>query len=396
MLSSALVPSNDRPPAVAPLCIAHLAAPGEVGGLERVLVALATGQAAAGHRVRAVLVLDHADAAARLVAELRDGGVGVDRVVVPHRAYLAERREVGVRLRAFGARVVHSHGYRADLVDAPAARAMGARTVTTVHGFTGGGWRNRLYEAAQRRVCRRFDAVIAVSRGLHDQLAAAGVPRSRLHCLPNAYAPRALPSAIAARVRLGLGASARPRVGWVGRLSREKGADVLLHAAAHPAFPTEAQLSIVGDGPELGALRLLARRLGVEERVAFHGVVPDARDVVPAFDCFVLSSRTEGTPVTLFEAMDAGVPVVATRVGGVPDVVGDGLGLLVPPDDPAAIAHAVRAVVSDGVAARRRAVAARRTLLVRFAADAWLERHDALYRSLAPAVTASTLAVRAS
>ena len=365
------------------LRIAHLAAPGEVGGLERVLVALATGQAAAGHAVRAVLVLERPEAATALVDELEAGGVAVDRIVVAARAYLAEHRQVRARVASFGADLAHSHGYRADLVAAPAARHAGARLVTTAHGFTGGGLRNLLYEAAQRRAFRRFDAVVAVSRSLHERLARSGVPAGRLHYVPNAYAPMPLPSRDAARALLGLAPGAGRRIGWVGRLSHEKGPDVLLRAVAHPAFPVDARVSIVGDGPELPRLRALATALGVDGRVTWHGVVPRAHDVMPALDCFVLSSRTEGTPITLFEAIDARVPVVATRVGGVPDVTGDDGALLVAPDDPAALARAVAATLSDAAAALR-AATARVRLESNYGAAEWLGRYESLYRSLLP------------
>src|SRR5206468_931748 len=108
-------------------------------------------------------------------------------------------------------------------------------------------------------------------------------------------------------------------VGWVGRLSVEKGPDVLLEALPHlNTVPLTISLIGGGTGAEQRALRARADKLGVADHIRWHGVVPDAERVYTAFDVCVLSSRTEGTPVVLFEAMAAGVPVVATAVGGVP------------------------------------------------------------------------------
>jgi glycosyltransferase involved in cell wall biosynthesis len=139
----------------------------------------------------------------------------------------------------------------------------------------------------------------------------------------------------------------------------------------------------VGDGREAGALRARAERLGVAGRVRWHGAMDGAAALFPGFDAFVLSSRTEGTPMVLFEAIAAGVPVVATRVGGVPDVVGEAEARLVQPEDPAALAAAVDDVRRGPDAAARRAAAARARLEARFGADAWLAAYESLYAGLA-------------
>lgn len=139
---------------------------------------------------------------------------------------------------------------------------------------------------------------------------------------------------------------------------------------------------MVGDGPDLARARALAVRLDVAARITWPGLVPGAGRLLPAFDVFVLSSRTEGTPIVLLEAIAAGVPVVATRVGGVPDVVGPAEALLVPSDDPGALAAAVRAVRADPDSAAVRVAAARRRLGAEFAEPSWLDRYETVYRAL--------------
>jgi glycosyltransferase involved in cell wall biosynthesis len=253
--------------------------------------------------------------------------------------------------------------------------------VATVHGFVRGSWKGRLYEWMQRRAYRHFSAVAAVSKPQVTELLAAGVPRGRVHLLPNAWSAVSPPlSREEARARLRL--PPEPFViGWVGRLSREKGADVLLDAvAALRDLPVE--VSIIGDGRQKAALQAQAEMLGIEDRIRWHGLLSEAWPCFPAFDCFVLSSRTEGTPIALFEAMEAGVPIVATMVGGVPDVVSTGEALLVPSESPACLAEAIRSIRSEPAEARLRAAEAAARLRREFSAAPWLQRYENIYRSL--------------
>jgi glycosyltransferase involved in cell wall biosynthesis len=143
------------------------------------------------------------------------------------------------------------------------------------------------------------------------------------------------------------------------------------------------QVSFLGDGAERSRLELLARELGVTPRIRWHGVIPGAGRLARAFDLFVLSSRTEGTPIALFEAMGAGTPVVATAVGGVPDVISPEQGWLVPSDDPVQLAAAIREAWSDPDLRRAKSEAASRRLAEYFDPGSWLDHHERLYRTLA-------------
>ncbi len=370
------------------MTILHVLDLGEIGGLLRVVQALASGHRARGHAVHVAPVMHEDRSRHPLLDRLRDAGVFVHPVIVPPRGYAAERRRMADLCRRLRPHVVHTHGYRPDLVDAGVARALGIPVVTTVHGFTGGGLRNRVNEWLQRRALPRFDAVVAVSRALAGELVRDGAPHGRVVTLPNAWLPATPPlTRDAARRELGLGDDAI-HVGWVGRLSHEKGPDVLLDAVAQLAdLPILA--SFLGDGPERPRLEQRAAALGVTDHVRWHGIVDDAARVVSAFDVFVLSSRAEGTPIALFEAMAAGVPIVATRVGGVPEVVSAAEAILVPPGDPRSIADAIRAIAAGPEAAAARAAAARRRLETDFAAGPWLDRYENLYRQVhrAPART---------
>lgn len=372
--------SPDRLSPPPPLTVLHVLAPAPYGGLESVVSALAAGHQGQGHSVHVAAVLDSDPREHPFVDALARALVTVHVRRFPGRSYIAERRAIASLCRTVAPDIVHTHGYRADVVDAGAARRMGVATVTTVHGFTGGNRKNRLYEYVQIRAFRKFDAVVAVSRPLARLLARRGVQEARLRTIVNAWRPVGLPlPRDEARRALGV-PSDDWRLGFVGRLSAEKGPDVLVDAASQ--LEPAVSLSFIGEGRERGVLEARARTRGFGARVTWHGTVPDAARVLPAFDAIVLSSRTEGTPIVLFEAMAAGVPIVATAVGGVPDVVTDREAILVPAEDPDALAEAIRSVRADPVSAATRAAAARQRLADRYATGPWLAAYEAVYREV--------------
>lgn len=362
-----------------PARITHLCAPAPFGGLEQVVASLSAAQAEAGHDVHVGLVLDLDAPGPPALRALAETPVEVHRVHLPARAYLRERRFVRGLCEGVRPDVVHTHGYRSDVLHGPVARSLGLPTVTTVHGFTGGGWKNRLYETLQRRAFRRCDAVVAVSRPLAVELADSGVPEERLHTIPNAWTrPVEFLEGAEARRVLDVPADAFS-IGFVGRIDRVKGADVFVEAVGRVEDPVTAVL--IGTGPSRPELMERARALGMSGRIRWPGSVDRAARLMKAFDLLVLSSRSEGTPMVLLEAMAAGVPLAATVVGGVPDVVGEGEATLVPPEDPGALADAIRGIMEDPEGAARRARRARERLRCEFGADRWLERYDHVYRT---------------
>lgn len=357
--------------------IAHLLAPARVGGLERVVQGLAIGQAKRGHDVVVLAVGESAMPADHPFREPLDvAGVALREIVVEPRQYREERRRVAASCAGLARDVVHSHGTRVDVVNGGALRRGGIATVSTVHGWTRGGYKNRLYEYLDRRCLRRFDAVIAVSEPIARGLVRDGVAERRVHLARNAFVPIADPlPRDEARQLLDLPLDARV-AGWVGRTTREKGVDVLVDAMAM-LRGRDIVACVVGDGRERE--REQARAAGLDAPVLWKGLVAGASRLTTAFDVFVQSSRTEGTPIALLEAMAAGTPIVATRVGGVPDVVSDGEALLVPPDDPAALAAAIASVFDDPEAAVGRSRRATHRLAAAFDAGVWLDRHDEIY-----------------
>lgn len=365
------------------LRILHVAAPAPAGGLEQVVRALAAGHRARGHDVAVAALLIEGQAPHPLVAALESDGVRVFVAWTKHRDYAAERSAVARFCAEFEPDVVHTHGYRPDVLHRSVAARMGLPTVTTVHGPSFiGGLKGAFYEWLQRRAYRRFDAVIAVSEPLYAETLAGGVRAERLHMLPNAWSSLYTPlSRQEARRELGLPLD-EPVVGWVGRLIPVKGCDVFLDAWSRLPEPRPIA-SIIGYGFEEEALRLRVADLGATERVRFHTGVNDAGRLFAAFDTYVLSSRSEGLPIVLLEALAAGTPAVATAVGGVPHVLREQAGWVVPPDDAEALAAAIRVSLSDRAEAEVRAARATARLKNEFALEPWLAQHERIYEAIA-------------
>jgi glycosyltransferase involved in cell wall biosynthesis len=363
-----------------PLTIMHLLAPAPVGGLETVVSTLAAAQSAKGHRVVVAATISSPRDGKPFFSSFAGTNVEVVPLVVPGRGYWRERNLILDLCRARDVSVVHTHGYRSDIVGGLAARKAGTPIVTTVHGFAGGGLKNRTLEAIQRRSFRYFDAVVVVSRPQSEQLRAIAVPEERLHVLPNALGTHPSPlDRTAARRALQLPASGVV-IGWVGRTSREKGVDVFVDAIGELADP-RIHAVVIGDGPERAHAESRASELTPGQ---FHwpGALPDAARYFAAFDLYVLSSHTEGLPMVLLEAMSAGVPIVTTSVGGIPDMLSPNEAVLVPPNDPSALAAAIRAAIDDPDASATRARNAQRLHRDSYSVTPWSDRYEAIYRSI--------------
>ncbi len=266
--------------------------------------------------------------------------------------------------------VVLCHGYKAALLGRPAARRAGIPAVAVSRGWTWENWKVQAYTLADRLHLRCMDHVVCVSDGQARKVRRAGVPPNRVSVIRNsarlsAFAGDPDP---AARGKLlayfPAGADIRRVVVAAGRFSPEKGFDVLLDAAAMAlrADP-HAGLVVFGDGDLRPLLEAQIARLNLAERVRLPGFIADLDHLLPAADIVALPSHSEGLPNVLLEAAAAGVPVVATRVGGVPEVVTDGeTGLLVPPADPAALAAALGRLLADEPCQRRFGAAGRRAM----------------------------------
>ncbi|HEX5133273.1 MAG TPA: glycosyltransferase [Candidatus Krumholzibacteria bacterium] len=364
------------------MTVAHIVQDLDVGGLERVVMSLLDATDPARYRTVLYTLGEGGDLAGEV--ERRGHAVrrlakrsGLDYVLFPRLVRC---------LRADAVDVVHAHNYSALVYGSIAGRIAGVGGVIyTAHGA----------KTASRRATRRYqrlglvdDVVFVSGDALRVALAAGAVEKRNLHTIENGvrleeYA-RSNSQRLAARQSLGIDAAA-PVVGIVARLTRAKDHVNLLDAFArvrerHPA----ARCVIVGDGELRGAITDHVQALGLGKEVLMLGRRDDVADVLSAFDVYVLSSYTEGLAVTLLEAMAAGLPVVATDVGGNPEVVVDGVtGRLVPARDAAALADAIMGMLADRERARAMGEAGRIRCQERFGVNTMTRRYQKLYDRLA-------------
>jgi glycosyltransferase involved in cell wall biosynthesis len=272
--------------------------------------------------------------------------------------------------------IVHSHGYKADIYAGWALRRSGVALVATCHNWIDSSVMLRMYGWLDRRMLRSFQQVAAVSQAVRTRLLAAGLKPERVQIIRNGIVlsqdslPRDVPS------------DCPLTVGLVGRLSREKGIDIFITAsgAVLRQYPS-ARFLIAGDGPEHDLLQSLIHELKLHDQVCLVGRCEDMAGFYSSLDLLVISSHTEGLPMALLEAMAYGLPVVATRVGDIPSVIEeDRTGKLVPPGDPAAVAAAIVALLSDSRSRRAMGVRARERVAAEFSASTMAQRYGQLYR----------------
>ncbi len=378
--------------------IARILGRANVGGPARTVRALAEAFSGGGDET---LLLVGA-AGAREGELLESGSFRVERIDALRRslspADLVAYRALKERLEEFRPDVVHTHAAKAGALGRKAALAL-ARTPRIVHTFHGhvlDGYFSRPVTAAfrllERRLARRTDRLVAVSRRVADDLVDRHrvASRERFTVIENGidlarFPPPDAARREAARRLLDVRGDAARVVVVPARLVPIKAHALLFDALDRvPAATRPLEVHLLGDGPLRDALEARAGRLGEGIVARFHGFRDDLPDVLPGADAVVLSSRNEGLPLALLEAMAAEAPVVATAVGGVPDLVESGeTGLLSTPGDPSSLAFALARVLTDLPLARRLAAAGRARVLERHGLDRVVEEHRALYDRLA-------------
>lgn len=369
------------------MIVAHLTASTFFGGPERQMLGLAH-HLAPGFDT-AFLSFSEGGCCEPFLAAAREHGYEASALSHDTPRLWAATRELTAELTRLGADILCCHGYKADILGRLAARRCGIPAVAVSRGWTAQNLKVRLYETLDRLNLRWMDRVVCVSEGQAVRVRRAGVAPQRVVVIRNAVDPDRFADVDLRYCQQLQDYFAAPRrciVGAAGRLSPEKGFDVFLKAAERIAAH-DRSLGFVqfGAGPLREALAQRVTAAGLEDVFVLAGHRPDFDQFLPFLDLLVLPSFTEGLPNVVLEAFAASVPVVATAVGGTPEIVEDGRsGYLVPAGDDRALAQRILdALASDE---RRQAMGQRGSARVRqqftFAAQA--RAYERLFASLVP------------
>ena len=301
------------------------------------------------------------------------------------RTAIVSIRELAART---GADVVHAHGYKADLYVYFALRALGIPFVSTCHNWLDNDRMTYFYGVMDRFILRRYASIVAVSEDVRQRVLKAGVRAEKISLIRNGIDLRPFDHA-AAVVKEELGWSAYPLVGLVGRLSKEKGIDIFLLAAARVLSQLpDAKFVVAGDGPDRAELDALIDKLGIRGSVRMLGRRDDMPSVFASLDVMVSASRQEGLPIAILEGMASRLPLVATTVGEVPTVILDGrTGVLVPAEDPELLAAAIIELLRDPAKRERFGSAARQLIQDEYSAARMTADYLRVYEEALAAAT---------
>ncbi|UCG61421.1 MAG: glycosyltransferase family 4 protein [Candidatus Zixiibacteriota bacterium] len=328
----------------------------------------------------------------KLTSLLRAAGVSVLVIDESKNGFFAILRKARELMRGRDIDIIHSHRRKENVLTGLLKRSRHAEhAVQTVHGasepFKGIKWlKEKIYAIMNRYVTNRyFDHIMPVSDDLKSIISDT-LRRGRLTTIHNSIDLKTVvltKSASEFRQELGLPVD-KPVIGSAGRMVPVKGFDVFVRAAAKVmAKRPEVSYVLAGEGPLSESLKNLAADLGITDRVRFPGFREDITDLLNSLDIFVVSSHHEGIPTVLLEAMALGKSVVCTGVGGINEIIEDGLsGILVEPGDAAAIAEACERLLDNADLRLNLGQAARRTVEDRFSSESQAGSIADIYRGL--------------
>lgn len=284
--------------------------------------------------------------------------------------------------------LLHTHGYFADIVGIPTAKVLGIPTMSTCHGFIPIDKWLKFYNAIDRFVLRFSNKIIAVSGEIKEDLSRYGIRESRIEVIPNAVKTDIDQNVFLENRRNSrqfYGFSDKDFVlGYVGRLSQEKGVKDLIEASwmmINSRVPVK--VLILGEGPQKKELVDIVKKWRIESAVVFAGFKDDVEKLLPAMDVFVLPSLTEGTPMSLLEAMAYGIPTIASAVGGIPRIIDQSsAGVLVTPGIPEEISDKMMLLYNNPSLISEIGKAGQRKVKEQFDIKRWARRIEAEYTRL--------------
>jgi glycosyltransferase involved in cell wall biosynthesis len=281
--------------------------------------------------------------------------------------------------------LVHTHGYFADIITIPIANLLRIPIISTCHGFIANDRKLKRYNLIDRIVLRFSDKIIAVSKEIKNELLKSGIKESHIKVVLNAVQTDIDNNVLAQdrdKKRQLLNINEKDFVlGYIGRLSKEKGIQYLIEAAVilnESDIPIK--VLIIGEGPEKRESEYLVKQRGLEGKIFFTGFQSNVNKWIPAMDVFVLPSLIEGTPMALLEAMACRIPIVASAVGGVPQIIDSGKeGILVSPAKPEEIATGIKTLYNDASLRENFVRAAQKKVKSNFDIKEWTKKIEAEY-----------------
>ena len=317
---------------------------------------------------------------------LKEIGIRCERIVERGRFDPRGLIQLSALIRRYRPDVIEAHGHREVFYLLALRPFQHFLLVGYFHGWTEASCWTRETSPLSSLVWKCCPVVVTVCHNFKERLCRQGAPESKIHVFYNGIDPalnRARPAGATVRRELNIPADS-PVVSVIGRLSAEKGQANFLRAFEQVARQRpDVRALIVGDGPDRNDLQRLTQDLGLGSRVIFTGYQRDVRKYYEATSVLVVPSKSEGMPNVVLEAMVFGVPIVSTRVGGVPEIIQDGKnGLLVPPQDPVKLTEAVLEVIADTTLAQRLARTAREETLAKFSTLERCARIADFYRTI--------------
>jgi glycosyltransferase involved in cell wall biosynthesis len=365
--------------------IAHLTASPFFGGPERQMLGLALSLPADVQSL--FFSFPERGLSQPFLDELQRHGFVAEALVhnTPH--FLATIRELRERLTHYGVDLLCCHGYKANLLGLPAARKLGIPVVAVSRGWTGATWKVKLYEAIDRLCLRFMDRVVCVSAAQADKVLAAGAPVNNVRVIRNAIFTdrfgdpdepgRAFLQSFFTKPRSHL-------IGAAGRFSPEKGfRDLVAAASLVVRKHADAGFLLFGDGKLREALAAQINDYRLQENFVLADFRGDLDRWLPNFDVFALPSYTEGLPNVVLEAFAARVPVVATAVGGTPEVVEEAQsGYLVPAGDPESMAERISRLLANARLCETMGMSGYFRVRDQFTFDAQARQYGKLFREI--------------
>lgn len=282
--------------------------------------------------------------------------------------------------------LIHSHDYKSHFYAFFAGRKTRIPYVATLHGRTFGDLKNRVFEVLENLLLKPARKIVVVSDVLDDAMRKAGMGKKTIQ-IPNGVNELTFHPDNPGKGKSHWGFSDEHFVfGTVARFSQEKGHPILLDAFAevHSKYP-QARLLLIGDGPLFSEMHSKAESLNISQHIHFAGAQTDVENILQDIDCYLSPSLTEGMPMSILEAMASNLPIIATEVGSLGEVLDEGCGILIPPGEVAALAEAMSDIIERQGEAKEMANRARTRIESHYSAAQQSDRYAEIYHSVVDA-----------